>query len=119
MKTKTKVSYKVVSHNERMLNKELHKKARPDICPESVEMLVQEAEEVDGYVVSTLKTKRVDPRNNFCGFKVLDFAMDNLKATGAVGSLSQCSLSGNFVDSIDNAVAGLEKLDNINISNEN
>lgn len=116
---KTKINYKVVSHNERMLNKELHKKARPDICPETVEMMVEELENHDGYIVSALKAKRINPRKNFEGFKVLDFAMDNLKATGAVGSLSHCSLEGNFVDSINNAVAGLEKLDNINISNEN
>ena len=107
--------YKVISHVERMKNKALHKE-----CPVTevteVATMVQEQEVQNGRVVKVLKSKLVDPKAKFEKFKVSDFCIENLQASGAIANLKNCTLEGSIDASISNAANVLESLENIKIS---
>lgn len=107
--------FKVMSHAERTQ------------CPQKIgkcvvygveEVMSSEEEVVHGRIVKTLKKKVVDPKERVAGLKVSDFYMENLQASGAINNMKNCTLNGSTIASIDSAVAGLEALENINISEE-
>lgn len=107
--------YKVISHAERMQNRDFEKIEVPSLVVES-EINVLEDEVIEGRIVKVMKTKKLDPRDNFRGYKVSDFYLENLQACGAIGNLKPCNLSGSSVDMIDGAVVAFQELENINIS---
>lgn len=114
-----KKDFKCVSHIERMADDSLQVKV-PVMENKCDEYYVSE-DEVDlrtNRIVKTLKLKKVISSENFKNYKVSDFCLENLQASGAIANLKNCKLEGSTIASIDSAVAGLEALDNINISEE-
>ena len=80
-----------------------------------VEVMVEEQEVQNDRVIRVLKKKKLDPRDNFAGYKVSDFYLENLQACGAIANLKNCMLDDSSMDCIDSAIAGFKNLENINI----
>lgn len=109
--------FKCVSHIERMENDCLHKKCKSDLV-ESFTTTVTETAVVNDRVCNLSKTKVLDPREFMNQYKVTDFTIENLQASGAIANLKEVQLDGYSVNYIDGVTAKLDELDK-NISSEN
>lgn len=109
------MEYKVISHVERMQNKSL-KTECPAMEAKPVKKMVEEKKVEAGRITKVLKSKLVDPKEKFEKYKVSDFCIENLEASGAIANLKNCMLEGSAVESITKATSVLESLENINIS---
>lgn len=110
------MEYKVISHAERMNNKSLKKECPVSKAVPTKKLVEEKKVDESGRVVKVLKGKLVDPTEKFAGFKVTDFCIENLEATGAIANLKNCVLNGSIEESITKATNVLESLENINIS---
>lgn len=110
--------FKCVSHVERLNNPlKQHKGCKSDLV-ESISTTVTETVVVDDRVCNLTKVKTVDPREFMNKFKVTDFTIENLQASGAIVNLKEVQLDGYSVNYIDGVTAKLDELDK-NISSEN
>ena len=101
-----------VSHIERMLDREKGKQARCHKVP--LDTVYKSKKVVKGDRVVTEVEKVVyDPRENFEGYKVSDFSIEMLQATGAIVNLKPVSLDGGSMSMTDSIVATLDSLDSI------
>ena len=101
-----------ISHIERMLDVEKGKHTRCHKVPEDT---VYKSKKVikDGRVVTEVEKVVCDPRDNFEGYKVSDFSIEMLQATGAIVNLKPVSLDGGSMAMTDAIVANLDSLDSI------
>lgn len=100
--------FKCISHAERMNNCNLH--YNYDEClTANAEIYKRTNVEKYGRVVNELVSTTVDPRDNFQGFKVSDFSIENMQALGT--DMNYVQLEGSPMSSIDNAVAVLDGLE--------
>lgn len=111
-------TYKVVSHVERMKNAKLGRHTTANLTAEYVNELAEEQIVNDGRICTTIKAKKVDPREKMAKWKVTDFCIENLQASGALAGLSHTALNGNVIQEADNVTKAINTLENINISNE-
>lgn len=109
--------FKCVSHVERLNDGTFRKGCKSDLV-ESSTFSVTETVVVDGRVCNVTKQKTVDPREFVNKFKVSDFTIENLQASGAIASLKEVQLDGYTIDTVDGVSARLDALDK-NISSEN
>lgn len=76
----------------------------PDPMPKSLvcgERVVAEEQVVkDNRVVKMRVLKDIDPRDNFKDYKVSDFYIENLQATGAINNLKQVQFTDNDIDPV-------------------
>ena len=63
-------------------------------------VVAEEQSMKDGRVVKTKVLKEVDPYVNFKDYKVSDFFIENLQATGAISSLKQVQFTDNDIDPV-------------------
>lgn len=107
-----KKTYKVISQIERLENQDLHKKTSKckfNDCVESINALEQKIE--NDRVVSVSVTKTVKAKDKFANYKVSDFTLENLQASGAVKNLKFCNLAGSPVNAIDATVNVLNSIE--------
>lgn len=107
-------NFKCVSHIERMLDEEKCKHARCIDVPIDTVYKVNKVVK-DGRVVSDLERTTVDPRDNFKGYKVSDFSIEMLQATGAIANVKPITLDGGSISNVDSLVSTLDTLDSINV----
>lgn len=65
----------------------------------------------NGRIVSERSIKVVNPEDNVRGFKVTDFCIENLQASGAIANLKSCSLNGSQLVNADNITVVLDSLE--------
>lgn len=109
--------FKCVSHIERLQNCNLHNKCKEDLV-KPITTTVTETAVVNDRVCNLSKTKSVDPREFMNQYKVTDFTIENLQASGAISNLKEVQLDGYSVNYIDGVTSKLDALDK-NISDEN
>lgn len=93
-----------LSHEERMKNpKVATKRCVSDLCPDKVVIRsIEEAiDKETGKVFLSVTEKVVDPRENFNKYRVTDFCIENLKASGAINMLKHTNLTGSVTDVAD------------------
>lgn len=100
--------FKCISHAERMNNCNLHYNYDECLTADS-EIYKRTNVEKYGRVVNELVSTTVDPRDNFKGFKVSDFSIENMQALGT--DMHFVQLEGSSMSSVDNAVAVLDSLE--------
>ena len=105
----------IKGHLDQLYDRSVRKVEIPVLVEESVISVIEE-EVIDGRVMKVMKNKKVNPNDNVKNFKVSDFCLENLQASGAIANLKNVKLDGSVIGSIDSAVAGLQSLENINIS---
>lgn len=109
-------TFKCCSHAERLNNPKFKVKCVSDLV-ESFNVNVTENTLVNDRVVPVSKVKKINPIEVMNKFKVSDFSIENLQASGAIANLKEVQLNGYTMDSIDSTVSKLDALDkNINIS---
>lgn len=102
--------FKCVSHVERVLNRDLGKHARNHEVP--VSEVIQTKRIVDGNRVVTKAEKVImDPRKNVEGFKVSDFSIEMLEATGTIANLKNVTLDGGSMDMADAFAINLDSVE--------
>lgn len=107
-----KKTYKVISQIERLENQDLHKKTSKckfADCVENINAIEQKIENDRIVNVSVKKTIKV--KDKFADYKVSDFTLENLQASGAVKNLKHCNLTGNPVNAIDTTVNVLSSIE--------
>lgn len=109
--------FKCVSHVERLENECLHKNCKSDLV-KPISTTVTETAVVNDRVCNLTKIKVVDPREFMNQYKVTDFTIENLNASGAIANLKEVQLDGYSVNYIDGVTAKLDELDK-NISSKN
>lgn len=100
-----KKTYKVISQIERLENQALHKKTSKckfNDCVEEINTI--EPKKENDRVVNIAVTKTVKVQDKFANYKVSDFTLENLQASGAINNLRMCSLAGSPVNAIDATV---------------
>lgn len=106
--------YKVISNVERMNNPKLHKGAKKCLCSITQRQVVDEVVEKNGRMIRQSTIKEVDPRVNFEGYKVSDFTIENLQASGAIANLKVVTTAGSAMGSVDAASEVLSVIEEIN-----
>lgn len=107
-----KKTYKVISQVERLENQALHKKASKckfNECIEKVNTIEQKME--NDRIVNVSVTKTINAKDKFAKYKVSDFTLENLQASGAIQNLKMCSLAGSPVNAIDATVNTLNSIE--------
>lgn len=106
--------YKVISHCERLANAELRNNRKKNLCPESVEVYVQEKVKTpDGRLMVKNTVKKINPSELMDKYCVNDFTIENLTAAGAIANLKVCNLSGDVLVAADTAANMMAALENI------
>lgn len=108
------MKYKVISHCERLNNGSLRNIRKKNLCPEAIEVLVEEkVKSPDGRIMVKNTVKKINPSELMDKYCVNDFTIENLTAAGAVGNLKVCNLNGDMVvaaDTVANMMAVLENI---------
>lgn len=107
--------YKVISNVERMNNPKLHKGVKACLCRATQRQVVDEVVEKNGRMIRQSVIKEVDPRVNFEGYKVSDFTIENLQASGAIANLKVVTTAGSPMSSVDSASEVLGAIEEINL----
>ena len=102
-----------VSHIERMLDIEKGKHARCHKVPQDTVYKSKKVINNDGRVVTEIEKVVCDPRENFEGYKVSDFSIEMLQATGAIVNVKPVTLDGGSMAMTDSIVATLDSIDSI------
>lgn len=104
--------YKVISQIERLENQALHKKTSKCKFNDCVERIITiEPKKENDRIVNVSVTKTVNAKDNFANYKVSDFTLENLQASGAIQNLKMCSLAGSPVKAIDSTVNVLNSIE--------
>lgn len=112
--------YKVISHCERLANAELRTKRKKNLCPDAVEVFVQEnVKTPDGRLMVKNTVKKINPSELMDKYCVNDFTIENLTAAGAIANLKVCNLSGDVLVAADTAANMMSVLENIPVEEEN
>lgn len=101
-----------VSHIERMLDIEKGKHTRCHKVPQDTVYKTKKVVK-DGRVVTEIDKVVYDPRENVEGYKVSDFSIEMLKATGAIVNVKPVTLDGGSMAMTDSIVATLDSIDSI------
>lgn len=110
----TKKEWKVLSHAERMMNKDLGK-----TCKEAAKKNYEVSEaladvdiEIGGEVLKVTKTVKCDPRKEFAKYNVNDFKLSNIIRAGALDTLKYNTAAGADIDAaLNNMEAHMAAMD--------